>query len=99
MHWLHCYAAAQHLPVHHARAGTRAAHSRTSLALTDITAGRGSCERRRMEAGGRAKRRGMGRGVQKKKRKEKKNDRAEGAASMGKLDNERLSLASMMDEG
>lgn len=95
MHCLHCYAAAQHLSVHCARAETRGARSR-GVTRTDITARRVSCEK--MEKRG-IKRKGRGEKIVRWGEGSKKmNGQAEGAASMGKPDNECLSLASMMDE-
>lgn len=92
MHCLHCCAAAQHLSVQRARAETREAHSR-GFTHADMTAGRVSCEK--MEKRGAKK---EGEGKKEVRWVRKMNGQAEGAASMGKLDNECLSLASMMDE-
>lgn len=96
MHCLHCYAAAQHLSAARRKSRNKRGFVRATLLAHRYHSGlrKDGEEGGDVEEGEGNKRVRWGWGEGSKKM----NGQAEGAASMGKLDNECLSLASMMDE-
>lgn len=90
MHCLLCYTAAQHLSVHRRREGKRRNSFTPCCKHTENAKEGVRGKKMEMESGDVERERERG--------PKKMNGRAERAASIGKLYNECLSLASMMDE-